>query len=70
VALFDRQTGYLDRLALDVRKATQWQARRVALARAELIRAVLDSLEGAAPAIDADGPALVLKKPLARIGLK
>ena len=44
--------------------------RGVALTRAELIRAVLDSLEGAGPAIDADGPALVPKPPPIRIELK
>ena len=70
VVLFDRQTDYLDRLILDVRKATQGQARRVALTRAEMIRAILDAVEAANPTIDADGPALALKTPLTRIDLK
>jgi hypothetical protein len=64
------QADDLARLALDVRKTTQGQAKRVALTRAELIRAVLDTLESAAPTIDADGPALVPKAPLTRIERK
>ena len=40
----------------------------MALRCAELIRAVLGALEGAAPAID--GPSLMLKTPLTRIELK
>jgi hypothetical protein len=65
VALFDRQTDYLDRLALDIQQQTHLR-----LTRAELIRAALDALETAALHISDDGPALTLGKPLTRIDLK
>jgi hypothetical protein len=70
VVLFDRQIDYLDRLALDVRRATHGQAKRVALTRAGILRALVDALEAAHPAIDAHGPALTLKLPVERIALK